>query len=78
MKRFRDIAFPVFVAGFVLPLAACAPSSLGSPPAGERQRECQVGQTLVCRTRYPSRVEKEEEPGDEFCTCENMDRGLRY
>ena len=61
-----------------LAIAACAPASLGSAPASERMRDCVAGETLVCRDRYPSRLEKEGEQDDQFCTCEPLDRGLRY
>ncbi|NJN22226.1 MAG: hypothetical protein HC812_14890 [Leptolyngbya sp. RL_3_1] len=65
------------ISAAAMAIAACAPASLGSPPASERTRNCVAGETLVCRDRYPSRLEKEGEQDDQFCTCELLDRGLR-
>jgi hypothetical protein len=78
MNSSASVLLSVFLASAVLTLSACAPASLGSPPASERTRKCVASETLVCRDRYPSRLEKEGEPDDQFCTCEPLDSGLRY
>lgn len=68
------------VAGFVAVTAAmlssCAPASLGSPPASERMERCRTGETLVCRTKDLSRIDKDEEREYDFCTCESLERGI--
>ena len=56
-------------------MSACAPASLGSPPASERNRDCAAGETLVCRDRQPSRLGDKE---NQFCTCEPFNSGVRY
>lgn len=77
MKKITATSISLLVASAALLLAACAPASLGSPPASERNRDCFAGETLVCRDRYPSRLGDEDEPGEQFCMCENIDTGLR-
>lgn len=71
--RIESLAAPLIAIAMLM--SACAPASLGSPPASERHRQCVAGETLVCRDRYPSRLENDD---DQICTCENMNNGLRY
>lgn len=75
MNRMTIVSLSALTAAAAVLLSACAPASLGSPPANERHRNCVSGETLVCRDRQPSRLDKDE---DQFCTCEPLDSGLRY
>ena len=52
--------------------AGCSSSPTYSPPPERRAAEqCPVGETWVCRDRYPSRLETERETPI-FCQCENI------
>ncbi|MGH8167145.1 MAG: hypothetical protein ACREQ1_07890 [Woeseiaceae bacterium] len=50
--------------------AGCASSGYSPPPERRAGEQCPIGETWVCRDRYPSRMERDEEPM--FCTCEDM------
>lgn len=54
--------------------AGCSPQPTYSPPPERRAAEqCPVGETLVCRDRYPTRLDKENET-PMFCYCESIPR----
>ena len=53
--------------------AGCASSGYSPPPERRANEQCPVGETWICRDRYPSRLEKQnEEPM--FCYCEHIQR----
>lgn len=76
MKRLPKIGLVIALVHFGTIIAACAPASLGSPPASERMERCRTGETLVCRTRDSHPVSREEEREYDYCTCESLDRGV--
>lgn len=54
----------------------CAANSGYSPPPERRANEqCPVGETWVCKDRYPSRLERENEV-PMICYCDNL-QGVR-
>jgi hypothetical protein len=60
------------VALFAMLEAGCSSSPAYSPPPERRAAEqCPVGETWVCRDRYPSRLETENDTA-KFCYCENI------
>jgi hypothetical protein len=55
-------------------LGGCASSPGYSPPPERRAHEqCPVGQTWVCRDRYPSRLGREDDE-PKICHCEDLQR----
>lgn len=52
---------------------SCASSGYSPPPERRAGEQCPVGETWVCRDRYPSRMDRENEEGI-FCTCESLQR----
>jgi hypothetical protein len=70
-------ALPGFLAACIAAaIAACAPASLGSPTSNERILHCRTGEVVVCRSRYPSRLPKDETKEYDFCTCESTVNGI--
>jgi hypothetical protein len=55
-------------------LGGCAATPGYSPPPERRAAErCPVGETWVCKDRYPSRLERENEM-PKICYCEDPQR----
>jgi hypothetical protein len=53
---------------------ACSTAATYSPPPERRAAErCPSNETWVCTDRYPSRLEKQNDP-PMFCRCENIHR----
>ncbi|MDH5215532.1 MAG: hypothetical protein OEY04_15125 [Gammaproteobacteria bacterium] len=78
MTSISAIRYAGLIAVIAAMLASCAPASLGSPPASERTERCRTGETLVCRTKDLSRINKDEEREYDFCTCESLEHGIPY
>jgi hypothetical protein len=54
--------------------AGCAGTAGYSPPPERRASEqCPTGETWICRDRYPSRLERENDI-PKICYCENLHR----
>ncbi len=76
VKSVTGIVLGMAVAGIAMSIAACAPASLGSAPASEHNLQCSSHETLVCRSRNPTRLGKDEEQEYDYCTCESLDSGF--
>jgi hypothetical protein len=77
VKPIAVLILALAVVCIAISVPACAPASLGSAPASERTLKCSSHETLVCRSRWPSRLGTDEEREYDFCTCESLDDGLR-
>jgi hypothetical protein len=78
MKRLLKISLVIVLVHIGTIIAACAPASLGSPPASERMERCRTGETLVCRTRDMGPINRDDEREYDFCMCEPLNRGMLY
>jgi hypothetical protein len=71
MKSLLNLVAAATAAAF---LGGCASSTGYSPPPERRAGEkCPVGETWVCKDRYPSRLERENEI-PQICYCESLHR----
>ena len=65
----------ILIAAAIVCLTACGTPNNSNIRAKENV-QCKMGETMVCRDGYASRLKKNEPDAGEFCQCKPSDVGI--